>query len=104
MLPDVTQQRTTETRKVYAVKDRDGCLVAEHHHVRKGGDKECFWRLPGGKWGLNGTPLGDLPLYGVHEMSEGPPALTVVVEGEKARDALADALADVPDVCVVGTV
>ena len=100
----MTQQHTAEKRKVFRVRDRSRRLVAEHHHVRKGDDKECFWRLPSGKWGLNGTPLADLPLYGAHELPGDPPVLTIVVEGEPARDALANALKDVPDVYVVGTV
>jgi putative DNA primase/helicase len=101
MEPKVT---TDSDRRVYRITDREGRLVAEHHHVRKGGDKECFWRQPSGEWGLNGTPLADLPLYGVDELPDAPPVLTVVVEGEKSRDALANALQGVSDVCVVGTV
>ncbi len=53
--------------------------------------------------GLNGTPLGALPLYGVDKLNPDT-VLMVVVEGEKARDALAGALADVPRMCVLGTV
>ena len=45
-----------------------------------------------------------LSLYGVDELPDDP-VLTVVVEGEKARDAMAEALKDIlPGVGVVGTV
>ena len=89
-------------RTIYKVRDAGGVAVAEHHHVKKNGGKECFWRRPNGEWGLNGTPLASLPLYGVHEL-EDEPTLTVIVEGEKARDALAKALKNT-NVCVLGTV
>lgn len=93
-----------KTRTEYEIRNRGGVPVATHEHVkdRKTGDKDCFWRQPNGKPGLNGTRLADLPLYGVHELDE-EAMLVVVVEGEKARDALADALADT-EVSVVGTV
>ena len=53
------------------------------------GDKECRWRLPDGTWGLNGRKLQELPLYGAEQVSSwNADDLIVLVEGEKARDAL----------------
>lgn len=93
-----------QIRTSYLIVDKDGVLGAIHEHVKdtKTGDKQCYWRQPNGEPGLNGTRLEDLPLYGIHELD--PEAMIVVlVEGEKARDALAEALADSP-VSVIGTV
>lgn len=78
---------------VYELRDTHGLLVAEH--VREDlpdGTKQVRWRQPGGTWGLNGTKLADLPLYGADMVSDfGEDALIVVTEGEKARDALKEA-------------
>ncbi len=75
---------------VYPLRDVSGQLVAEH--VRKDlqdGSKQCMWRQPGGKWGLNGTRLEELPLYGIERLADWPEEYPVVlVEGEKAADAL----------------
>jgi hypothetical protein len=84
------------SRTIYPIKDAEGRLVAEHHRLAKpGGEKECFWKLAetGNKdWGLNGTSLADFPLYGAECVADwDEDALIVVVEGEKARDALKDA-------------
>ncbi|MDP9478430.1 MAG: AAA family ATPase [Actinomycetota bacterium] len=95
-----------ETR--YPLRDRSGKVVAVHVREDRGpNDKEVRWKRPDGAWGLNGTKLVDLPLYGVHELH--PEAmLAVVTEGEKARDALEEALRDAEyardAVGVVGTV
>jgi len=95
---------TGKTRKKYEVKDVDGVLVAIHEHVRntKTDAKQCLWQQPNGEYGLNGARLEDFPLYGAHELDTDA-MIVVVTEGEKARDALAEALADSP-VSVVGTV
>lgn len=79
---------------VYKIRNADGHLIAEKHRVDKpGGDKDCFWKRPGTgpkEWGLNGTPVGDLPLYGAEQVAtwEGDD-LIVLAEGEKTCDALA---------------
>jgi AAA domain len=93
-----------DTTTEYRIRDKDGALVAIHEHVKnlKTGGKQCFWHRPDGETGLNGTRLEDLPLYGVHELDD-KAMLTVVTEGEKARDALLDALKGT-GVNVVGTV
>jgi hypothetical protein len=98
--PPQRDYRGRET--IYAVRTRDGTLVAEHVRIEDGasGGKRFSWRRPNGRSGLNGVKTADLPLYGVHDLPQGTPALPVViVEGEKARDALAQR-----GVCAVGTV
>src|SRR5215207_1668925 len=79
-----------DSTTVYQIRDAEGHLIAEHVREDKpDGDKECRWRLPDGTWSLNGTPLTDLPLYGSEQVSAWPEDdLIVLVEGEKARDAL----------------
>ncbi len=78
-----------ETR--YPLRDRSGKVVAVHVRKEKPGGKEVRWKLPSGEWGLNGTKIADLPLYGIHELHPDV-MLTVVTEGEKARDGLEKAL------------
>lgn len=93
----------TATTTIYAIKNAAGEVVAEHvRYDYPDGTKKVIWKRPDGAWGLNGTPLEDLPLYGVHELDDDA-LLVVAVEGEKPRDALAKALEDT-EVCVVGTV
>jgi putative DNA primase/helicase len=74
----------------YEVKDAEGRLVAIHHRRDlPDGGKRVWWSRPDGETGLNGTPLGDLPLYGsqlVAGWSMDDPV--VLTEGEKATDAL----------------
>ncbi|MDP9476667.1 MAG: AAA family ATPase [Actinomycetota bacterium] len=91
------------------VKDRRGDAQAVHIRIDEGDGKRCLWRLPGGtlKEGLKGRRTDSLPLYGIHELH--PEAmLAVVTEGEKARDALEEALREAgitrEQVGVVGTV
>lgn len=80
--------RTVTT--VHPVRDTSGRLFAEH--VRRDlpdGSKDLKWRLPDGRWGLNGTRLEALPLYGSERLAYLPEDRPIVlVEGEKARDAL----------------
>jgi P4 family phage/plasmid primase-like protien len=78
-------------RTTFPIKDREGHLKA--YHVRydyPDGDKDHFWQQSDGKsWGLNGTPVTALPLYGSEEVDDWPEeAGVVIVEGEKAKDAL----------------
>ena len=80
------------TTTVYKIRDAEGRVRVEHHHIRKGPDqKECPWKLPDSeKWGLDGLPIAQLPLYGAHDVDDyDPDDLIILVEGEKARDALA---------------
>lgn len=75
---------------VYKIRDARGRLAAEHvREDHADGTKTVRWRQPDGSWGLNGTKLGELPLYGAELVSDlGEDELIVLVEGEKARDAL----------------
>jgi hypothetical protein len=75
---------------VFRIRDAAGRHVADHvREDKQDGDKECRWRLPDGTWGLDGTKLADLPLYGAEQVSTwNADDLIVLVEGEKARDAV----------------
>jgi hypothetical protein len=75
---------------VYKVRDATGRHVADHVREDKpDGDKECRWRLPDGTWGLNGTKLTELPLYGSEQVATwNSEDLIILGEGEKARAAL----------------
>lgn len=72
----------------YQLRDAAGVLAAIHErHDGQDGSKRFVWRRPDGAVGLNGTPIADLPLYGVDQL--GAESIVVIVEGEKSRDALA---------------
>jgi hypothetical protein len=77
-------------RTTYNVRNAEGRLKAKHHRIdRSDGRKQIWWELPNGSNGLNGTPLSDLPLYGSELVGDcHEDDLIVMVEGEKARDAL----------------
>lgn len=77
----------------YRIRDTGGRVRAVHVREDKpDGTKAVRWHRPDGTPGLNGTPLHDLPLYGAHELGDyDPDELVALVEGEKARDALAGA-------------
>jgi hypothetical protein len=84
-----------EPTAVWHVKDPDGEIKAIHVRFDRGpDDKVCLWRLPGAKpqdWGLKGLKLAELPLYRSEHVADWPVEVPViVVEGEKAADALAE--------------
>src|SRR5262249_61652689 len=74
-----------------SIRTAAGAVVAAHVRLepgRHGKRKECVWQRPDGQKGLD-VKTCDLPLYGIHEVGTASPGSTVVlVEGEKARDAL----------------
>ena len=80
-----------EPAATWCICDVKGELQAVHVRFDRDGGKDCFWRLPGANgWGLKGRKLPTLPLYGSEWVKEWPEDSPVVlVEGEKARDALA---------------
>jgi hypothetical protein len=80
--------KPTET---WQVRDVSGELKGIHLRFDKSnGDKDCLWQRPSGEWGLNGTPLSAMPLYRSEQAGDWPEdAPRMVVEGEKAADALA---------------
>jgi 5S rRNA maturation endonuclease (ribonuclease M5) len=86
ILPQDGGQRITVSR----IRDAAGRHVADHVREDKpDGDKECRWRQLDGTWGLNGTKLSELPLYGAEQVAAWSlDDLVVVVEGEKARAAM----------------
>src|SRR5207249_3881495 len=71
------------------IRDPAGAVVAEHVRFDfKDGCKTFVWRR-NGKDGLAGLPVADVPLYGAENIAAAPRGGSVVlVEGEKARDAL----------------
>ena len=66
-----------------------GELVAIHCRRDTPGGKQMWWERPDGSRGLGGQPLADLPLYGIERLDGR--ATVVLVEGEKAAQALQDA-------------
>ena len=86
IVPQADDQRNT----IYRIKDAAGRHIADHVREEKpDGDKEYRWRLPDGTWGLNGTKLSELPLYGAEQVAAwNHDDLVVVVEGEKAQAAM----------------
>jgi AAA domain-containing protein len=80
------------TRTVYEVRNPDGRLVAEHVRVETPGGKSMFWRREDGTVGLDGTRLEEVPLHGSERVKNWhQDDLIVVLEGEKAAQALLDA-------------
>ncbi len=83
------QKRARPRVTRYQIKNLKGELVAIHERTdRPNGDKTLIWRRPDGSLGLDGTPVGALPLYGSELLASAPPGAVVVVEGEKGADAL----------------
>lgn len=73
----------------YKVRDAKSQLIAVHYRIDTDDGKQVWWTLPDGSKGLNGTPLAKLPLYGSEDVVDwNGNDLIVLVEGEKARDAL----------------
>jgi hypothetical protein len=76
----------------WILRDAAGLYVAEHVRLepgRNGKSKDCLWYVHEAA-GLGGRRVAELPLYGVDKLAHVPAGSTVVlVEGEKARDALA---------------
>lgn len=84
---------TNIVKSIYDVRNASGDLIARHvRRDKPDGTKDVYWRQPNGAWGLNGTPLADLPLYGSEAVWDWhPDELIVITEGEKAALALQDA-------------
>ncbi len=90
------KDRERETgRQVYPIFDAEGSPVAEHVRIEfvneesQAGKRFEWWR--DGKPGLHGLKTADLSFYRLPDLLEAPPGqLVIVVEGEKACDALAE--------------
>lgn len=72
----------------YEIRDATGTPVAVHWRQDKADGKRLWWEAPDGTKGLGGLPLADLPLYGIERLGDWADPTVVVVEGEKAADAL----------------
>ena len=86
--PAAGSDRFTE----WLIRDFDGHVVARH--VRKdptAGAKTYFWKQPDGSSGLNGAHPSAM-LYGAELVGRYPEAKVLIVEGEKARDAVQSVL------------
>ncbi len=78
--------------QAYEIRGADGSLVAVHLRTEGSEGKRMWWRLPDGATGLDGRPANSLPLYGTELLVRtNPGTIVVVVEGEKAADALRQA-------------
>jgi hypothetical protein len=86
-------EKKTERKHIatWEIKDRSDKHWADHvrfDNPDDPDDKQCVWRQPSGEWGLNGTKLQDMPLYGSELVDSWPPEqAAILVEGEPAKDA-----------------
>jgi 5S rRNA maturation endonuclease (ribonuclease M5)/energy-coupling factor transporter ATP-binding protein EcfA2 len=80
-----TRERSAARETRYEIRDPDGTLVAVHVRIDTPDGKKMWWERDGRK-GLGGLRPANLPLYGVHRL--GDAREVIVVEGEKAADAL----------------
>ena len=74
----------------YAIRNVGGTPEAFHVREDQPGKKKQFkWKSPDETFGLAGRPLVELPLYGTERIPKySTGSLVVIVEGEKATDAL----------------
>lgn len=77
----------------FLIRNAEGHLKAKYHRIDNSDDsKGVWWEMPDGTRGLNGTPVGDLPLYGSQLVQDWhADDLVTITEGEKAAQALLDA-------------
>ena len=89
-------------RTKHIIRDTAGKAVAVHVRIETLLGKNMPWCLPNGTGGLAGMKLPDLPLYRSEDVPRAAErAALVLVEGEKAADALRAAE---PTLLVLGTV
>ena len=75
-----------EPAQEYEVRDAQGRLVAVQVRTF---DKRIWWKTPGGKLGLGGIAMKELPLYRSERLRTVPlEVLVVVTEGPKDCDAI----------------
>lgn len=84
------QARRAHETKAIEIRSQDGELVAIHRRTDfDDGTKNLSWAQPDGTASLNGKPIAELPLYGSEKIANWhPEAPILIVEGEKAADAL----------------
>jgi hypothetical protein len=98
--PEPPKRAIRERR--YAIRDTAGSVVAIHVRREYGPkDKTFVWEQVDGRSGLGGIPCAELPHYGTDEIDDATGI--IIVEGEKARDAL-QPIARELGLAVVGTV
>jgi putative DNA primase/helicase len=87
----------------YAIRDLAGVIQALHERRdRSDGSKDFVWRRPDGQVGLGGRPGASLPFYRSETLaSANSNRQVMIVEGEKAADALALLVAPMPVVATV---
>ena len=88
-LADLFPPKPVVTR--YAIRNGSGSPVAVHERIDGPDGKRMTWQRPNGGRGLGGIPVVSLPLYGTDRLTSMADRKVVVVEGEKAADALAAA-------------
>lgn len=92
--------RTAPVTRRYELRDAEGKIEAVHVRLDGPGGKKCWWEAPDGRKSLGGRNPNTLPLWRLTEILAAPADRpVVVVEGEKAAEALAGA-----GVLTVGTV
>lgn len=81
------ERRDARRTTCYKIKNASGEVIAVHKRIEfPNGSKRFQWLKPDGSISQGDIKPTRLPLYGVHELNS--TGLVVVVEGEKARDAL----------------
>ena len=101
-VPSSPSPRRRRTTRRWEIRDPTGKVVAIHgREDDDDGGKTFWWEQPDGTRGLGGLKTADLPLYGIHQLDASTGV--ILVEGEKARDALAP-LAATLGLAVVATV
>lgn len=87
--PPHPRPRITNTIR-YEIRSADGAVIAVHVRREFSNRSKSFaWETPGRGSGLDGRSASALPLYRLPELLAAPPSEPVVlVEGEKAADAL----------------
>lgn len=88
-LRDLHPRRGQDGRYEWHVKDAAGRAIAIHHRRDGGKSKTMWWSLPDGTRGLGGIPISELPLYRSEHSGSWSESPVVIVEGERATDALA---------------
>ena len=86
----------------WTLLDSNGDAVALHVRIDlSDGKKKVVWMQPNGTASLGGRKVRTLPLYGSEQINGNSAKAVVIVEGEKATDALRAAA---PELLVLGTV
>src|SRR5205823_12670752 len=77
-----------EGRHRWSVRGRGGEVLKVHERIEAQGKKSFAWRHANGRPSRGGELASDDVLYGLERLAEKPTAHVVLVEGERAADAL----------------